>query len=52
MDGKDPPGISYDPNDNTFNLDLVHGVLPPGVDWKDLKAVQSNLLDVKPPAYI
>ena len=52
MEGKDPPGLSFDPNQNTFNLDLVHGVLPPSVDWKDLDAVRANLLDTKVPSYI
>jgi hypothetical protein len=52
MEWKDPPGLAYTPEENHFDLDLVHAMLPPGVPWKDIKAVQANLLDSKPPAYI
>jgi nitrite reductase/ring-hydroxylating ferredoxin subunit len=52
MEGKEPPGLAYRPEDNHFVLERVHAMLPPGTNWKDLNAVQANLLDAKPPAYI
>ena len=51
MDGKDPPGIAYRPEDNDLNIDVVHAMLPPGVNWKDVKAVQANLLTAESPQH-
>jgi hypothetical protein len=52
MEGKEPPGLAFRPEDNGFTLERVHAMVPAGTDWKDIRAVQANLLNTKPPVYI
>jgi len=52
MDGKDPPGIAYTPEDNRFNeLDLVHATLPKDTPWTDRDLVMANAIEPSPYGY-
>jgi len=49
QEGKDPPGVAFTPEDNRFELDLVHATVPLDTPWQDVDAVRATMLYSGPP---
>ncbi|HEY3117704.1 MAG TPA: hypothetical protein VGK54_13255, partial [Chloroflexota bacterium] len=43
--GKDPPGVAFRPEDNKMgNIQLVHAIVPDGIDPFDVETVQAQMI--------
>ncbi len=47
--GKNPAGVAFTPEENKFELDLVHATIPPETRWQDVDAVRATMLWSGPP---
>ena len=52
MDGKDPPGVAFRPEDNQFDgFAVVHATLPNEIPWQDQELVKAHAVQPSPYGY-